>query len=99
MRCPDSTSRAKRSGGLVPERSGGAEAGDSGTYADALVRKTDLDPEEWTPGEMRHSFVSAPSAPGVPLEDISRLVGHDSTEVTETVSRNHIRRRTRQGDL
>ncbi|MFL6055249.1 MAG: tyrosine recombinase XerC [Actinoallomurus sp.] len=57
----------------------------------AILRKTDLNPEEWTPREMRHSFVSVLSDSGVPLEDISRLVGHNSTEVTETVYRKQIR--------
>ncbi|TDD33660.1 hypothetical protein E1287_19005 [Actinomadura sp. KC06] len=33
---------------------------------------------------MRHSFVSVLSGAGVPIEEISRLAGHESTEVTET---------------
>ena len=40
---------------------------------------------------MRHSFVSILSASDVPLEDISQLVGHVSTNVTETVYRHEIR--------
>ena len=32
--------------------------------------------EDWTPSELRHSFVSILSASDVPLEDISQLVGH-----------------------
>jgi integrase len=40
--------------------------------------------------EMRHSFVSVLSASGVRIEDISRLVGHSSTTVTETVYRHEI---------
>ena len=40
---------------------------------------------------MRHSFVSLLSDSGVPLENISRLVGHAGTEVTETVYRKQIR--------
>jgi integrase len=47
--------------------------------------------EQWTPRELRHSFVSILSASGVPLEDISLLVGHVSTNVTETVYRHEIR--------
>ena len=31
--------------------------------------------EQWTPPELRHSFVSILSASDVPLEDISQLVG------------------------
>jgi len=45
----------------------------------------------WTPRELRHSFVSILSAADVRLEDISDLVGHSSTPVTETVYRHEIR--------
>jgi integrase len=41
----------------------------------------------WTPRELRHSVVSILSAHNVRLEDISDLVGHSSTSVTETVYR------------
>ena len=47
--------------------------------------------EQWTPRELRHSFVSILSASNVPLEDISQLVGHVSTSVIETVYRHEIR--------
>jgi integrase len=50
-----------------------------------------LDPDEWTPRELRHSFVSLLSDNGVPLDEISRLVGHSSTVVTELVYRKQIR--------
>jgi integrase len=50
-----------------------------------------IDPAEWTPRELRHSFVSLLSDSGVPLEEISRLVGHSSTAVTELVYRKQIR--------
>ncbi|MDP9608849.1 tyrosine-type recombinase/integrase [Streptomyces demainii] len=50
-----------------------------------------LDPKEWTPRELRHSFVSLLSDSGVPLEEISRLVGHSGTAVTEEVYRKQIR--------
>jgi integrase len=46
---------------------------------------------EWTPRELRQSFVSLLSDERVPLEVISRLVGHRSTTVTETVYRKQIR--------
>ena len=46
---------------------------------------------EWTSRELRHSFVSILSAYDVRLEDISDLVGHSSTSVTETVYRHEIR--------
>lgn len=47
--------------------------------------------EDWTPRELRHSFVSLLSAHDVALEEISRLVGHSGTSVTETVYRHEIR--------
>jgi len=50
-----------------------------------------LDGAEWTPRELRHSFVSLLSDSGVPLEEISRLVGHRSTAVTELIYRKQIR--------
>ena len=50
-----------------------------------------LNPKEWTPRELRHSFVSVMSDAGVPLESISRLVGHDGTRVTEAVYRKQLR--------
>src|SRR5918995_2048529 len=50
-----------------------------------------LDPADWTPRELRHSFVSLLSDAGVSFEDISRLVGHSGTNVTELVYRHQIR--------
>lgn len=47
--------------------------------------------KEWTPRELRQSFVSVLSDARVPLEVISRLVGHRSTAVTETVYRKQLR--------
>jgi integrase len=47
--------------------------------------------EEWTPREMRHSFVSILSDDGTPTDKIARLVGHQGTHVTETVYRLQIR--------
>lgn len=50
-----------------------------------------LDASAWTPRELRHSFVSLLSDSGVPIEDISRLVGHSGTSVTERIYRKQIR--------
>ena len=50
-----------------------------------------LEPEDWTPRELRHSFVSLLSDAGVPVEMISELVGHRGTSVTEIVYRHQIR--------
>jgi integrase len=53
--------------------------------------------EEWTPRELRHTFVSLLSANEVSLEDIARLVGHSGTAVTERVYRHEIRPFLAQG--
>jgi integrase len=57
----------------------------------AVLRKAGLDPKNWTPREMWHSFVSLLSDSGMPIEAISRLVGHRNTTVTETVYRKQLR--------
>lgn len=62
-----------------------------------VLDKAGLVGAEWAPREMRHSFVSVLSDHGIPIEDISRLVGHRSTTVTETVYRLQIRPVMEQG--
>jgi integrase len=57
----------------------------------ALALVPGIDPAEWTPRELRHSFVSLLSDHGVQIEEISRLVGHSGTTVTELVYRHQIR--------
>lgn len=57
----------------------------------AIAGAAGVDAQDWTPRELRHSFVSLLSDNGVPLEEISRLVGHSSTAVTELVYRKQIR--------
>jgi integrase len=56
-----------------------------------VVEAAGLNPGEWTPRELRHSFVSLLSDAGVPIEHISRLVGHSGTMTTETIYRKQIR--------
>lgn len=56
-----------------------------------VVDAAGLTGREWTPRELRHSFVSLLSDDGVPIERISQLVGHRSTAVTETVYRKQLR--------
>jgi integrase len=72
----------------------------SGTALDAanvrrafrtVVAAAGLDPRAWTPRELRHSFVSLLSSSGMPIEEISHLVGHASTRVTEKVYRKELR--------
>lgn len=56
-----------------------------------LDRTPGLNSADWTPREMRHSFVSLLSESGLDIEKISRLVGHKSPQVTETVYRHQLR--------
>jgi integrase len=56
-----------------------------------VAKAAGLDPTEWTPRELRHSFVSLLSDSGVPIEDIADLCGHAGTTVTETVYRHQLR--------
>ncbi|MWA15442.1 tyrosine-type recombinase/integrase [Streptomyces sp. BA2] len=51
----------------------------------------EIQPHEWTTRETRTSFVSILSDNGVPIEEISRLVGHSSQVTTETVYRKQLR--------
>jgi integrase len=53
--------------------------------------------DDWTPRELRHTFVSLLSAHDVSLEDIARLVGHSGTAITERVYRHEIRPALVQG--
>ena len=46
---------------------------------------------DWTPRELRHTFVSLMSDSDVAVEEIARLVGHASSKVTETVYRHQLR--------
>ena len=57
----------------------------------ALALVPGLNPDDWTPRELRHSFVSVLSDAGLPVEKISHLVGHRGTTVTELVYRHQLR--------
>ena len=56
-----------------------------------IVTLANLDPADWTPRELRHSFVSLLSDDGVSLKDIADLCGHSGTTVTEKVYRHQLR--------
>jgi integrase len=56
-----------------------------------VVADAGLNPADWTPRELRHSFVSLLSDSGVSLEDIADLCGHSGTTVTEKVYRHQLR--------
>lgn len=56
-----------------------------------VITRAGLVAADWTPREMRHSFVSVLSDDGMALEHISRLVGHNGPVVTATVYRQQIR--------
>jgi integrase len=57
----------------------------------ALALVPGIDPDEWTPRELRHSFALLLYDAGRPVEEIARLVGHSGTSVTELVYRHQIR--------
>jgi integrase len=58
----------------------------------ALLAKVDgINPKDWTPRELRHSFVSLLSDSGVAIEEIARLAGHSSSRATEVVYRKSLR--------
>jgi integrase len=46
---------------------------------------------DWSPRELRHTFVSLLSDSGVPIEQIADAVGHSSTSTTENVYRHQLR--------
>ncbi|MGC9670857.1 site-specific integrase [Planosporangium sp. 12N6] len=56
-----------------------------------VTKRAGLDPADWTPRELRHSFVSVLSSSGVRIEDIADLCGHSGTTVTEKVYRHQLR--------
>lgn len=58
----------------------------------ALKAVDGLDPKDWTPRELRHTFVSLLSEYGIQVEEIARLVGHTGgSKVTEQVYRHELR--------
>ena len=71
----------------------GTEQDDANVRRDfrKVLERAGLAAKEWTPRELRHSFVSLLSDDGMPIEQISRLVGHSGTSVTELVYRKQIR--------
>jgi integrase len=80
--------------GLVFTTAGGTEMDAANVRRDfrrALGLVPGVDASEWTPRELRHSFVSVLSDAGVPVEQISQLVGHSGTTVTELVYRHQLR--------
>jgi integrase len=56
----------------------------------AVCRAAGIGPQ-WTPRELRHTFVSLMSDSDVAVEEIARLVGHASSKVTETIYRHQLR--------
>ncbi len=101
-RCVEALHRHRRSQGRIgtPPGHGLVFPSKTGTALDAhnvrrafrtVAHAAGLTAEDWTPRELRHSFVSLLSDSGVPLEHIARLVGHHGTAVTETVYRQQLR--------
>jgi site-specific recombinase XerD len=66
------------------------DAADARRSLRAICRRAGLD-EQRTPRELRHTFVPLLSDNGMAIEEMSPLVGHSSSNVTETVYRHQIR--------
>ncbi|MET8863075.1 tyrosine-type recombinase/integrase [Nonomuraea sp. NPDC004580] len=65
-----------------------------------VIKRAGLVPEEWTPRELRHSFVSLLSADGLPIEHIARVIGHaGGSAVTEKIYRQQIRPVMQEGTV
>ncbi|MBT2213770.1 tyrosine recombinase XerC [Actinomadura sp. NEAU-AAG7] len=62
-----------------------------------VIKAANLNPREWCPRELRHTFVSIMSDHDVPIEKISILVGHSSTKITETIYRHQLKPEIRDG--
>ncbi|WP_433326550.1 tyrosine-type recombinase/integrase [Spirillospora sp. CA-294931] len=62
-----------------------------------VLKAAGLNADEWTPRELRHTFVSILSDHDVPIEKISLLVGHSDTHITETVYRHQLKPEIREG--
>ncbi|MCO8271522.1 site-specific integrase [Actinoplanes sp. TRM 88003] len=56
-----------------------------------IIKAAGLNSAEWTPRELRHSFVSLLSDNGMSLEEIADLCGHSGTSITESVYRHQLR--------
>jgi integrase len=55
------------------------------------LKAAGVDESQWTPRELRHTFVSLLSDSGMTVEDIARLVGHSTLATTERVYRHNLR--------
>jgi integrase len=83
----------------IPNRQGGSTRNGNPLAAGNVRRafrsttKTAGVGEDWTPRELRHTFVSIMSDNDVPIETIADLAGHRTTIVTQTVYRHQLRRR------
>jgi integrase len=81
-------------GGYVFTTSAGTAMDNANVRRDfrAVLAKVDgVNPKDWTPRELRHSFVSMLSDSGVAIEEIARLAGHSSSRTTEVVYRKQLR--------
>jgi integrase len=56
-----------------------------------VISAAGLDPAEWTPRELRHSFVSLLSDDGMSIEEIADLCGHAGPAITGAVYRHQLR--------
>lgn len=67
------------------------------SFRSVVDRVDGMSGAEWTPQELRHSFVSLLSEAGVAVEEIAHLVGHATSRTTEKVYRRELRPVLRPG--
>jgi integrase len=83
-----------RDSGLVFTTATGTVLDDANVRRDfraVLAKVNGINPKDWTPRELRHSFVSLLSDSGIAIEEIARLAGHSSSRTTEVVYRKSLR--------
>ncbi|MFJ3406728.1 tyrosine recombinase XerC [Promicromonospora sp. NPDC090134] len=61
------------------------------SFRHALGLVPGINPAEWVPRELRHSFTSLMSAHGIANEEIARVLGHSGTAVLERIYRHELR--------
>ena len=61
------------------------------SFRHALGLVPGINPAEWIPRELRHSFTSLMSAHGIANEEIARVLGHSGTAVLERIYRHELR--------
>jgi integrase len=95
-RCMAATRWSEQGLVFTTSTGGGLSAGNVRRWFKDVCERANLS-RNWTPQELRHTFVSLLSENGMLIEEIADLVGHSSSHTTETVYRRQLRRVLRGG--